>query len=338
MRDRQNPDGGFTSMFYQSESGLDLEQRYSEIDDNRVIISEDIHSIFPSMIIGHALLGLEGSYDSESILKKIEGYIIDNQGPRYLWAHFKEGHPMAEIIPYDLDDTAMASLYLLKRGVTGLSNHTLFLKNRRDDGLFHTWICFRKNMPLSLDFICSCSKEWKSPIRTRFFWKYTESDRYDIDAVVNANILTYIGIREETEYVVKYLTSIISNDMEKGCDKWYANPMTLYYSISRCVKKFQNSFKSIVPTLQQKVLAQVLTEGSIRGNAMDTALGVITLLNTGYVGDELESMKKYIIGEQLEDGSWPIRLYYFGGPKNVAAWGSNTIVTSLCLEALYGLP
>jgi hypothetical protein len=114
--------------------------------------------------------------------------------------------------------------------------------------------------------------------------------------------------------------------------------MTLYYSISRCVKKFQNSFKSIVPTLQQKVLAQVLTEGSIRGNAMDTALGVITLLNTGYFGDELESMKKYIIGEQLEDGSWPIRLYYFGGPKNVAAWGSNTIVTSLCLEALYGLP
>lgn len=338
LMDRQNADGGFTSMFYQSKSGFDLEKRYSEIDENDVIISEDTYSMFPSMIIGHALLGLEGSYDLESMLKKIEVYLIDNQGPRYLWAHFKEGHPMAEIIPYDLDDTAMASSYLLRRGVTGLTNHSLFLKNRRGDGLFHTWICLRKYMPLSLDFICSCWKEWKSPIRTRYFWKWTESGRYDIDAVVNANILTYIGIREETEYVVKYLTSIISNDMEKGCDKWYSNPMTAYYSISRCIKKFENSFTAIVAILQQKVLTQVLTEGSIRGNAMDTALGVITLLNTGYTGDELESMKKYIIGEQFEDGSWPIRIYYFGGPKNVAGWGSNAIVTSLCLEALHGLP
>ena len=334
---QQSDDGGFTSIFFQSLSNDNT--RVTQVEEYEYFQqqSTDEYSLFPSMIIGHALLELKGYQGVENILKNIEEYLLLNKGGNDLWTHFGKGHEFASVIPYDLDDTAMASSFLVKRGIRSLKNQELILENMNRMKNFYTWVCFRRDMTWSLSFFKSCVNELKKPIRTHFFWKWTESDRGDVDAVVNANVLSYVGIREETRNVVAMIKNILRSDGEDNCDKWYRKSMTIYYAFSRCIKEFEDEFMDIRNLLTQKVLDRLSDDGGIMNNAMDTALGLTTLFNVCYSGKEKEAMGRFLLALQDTNGSWPCSIYYYGGPKKITGWGSDTIVTSLCLDALQNL-
>ncbi len=81
-----------------------------------------------------------------------------------------------------------------------------------------------------------------NPLGMRHFWKVTEAEPNDVDGVVNANALFYLGPGDKTNQIVEYLISIIKQNKEDACDKWHLSPFNFYYALSR---NFLRSVKSL---------------------------------------------------------------------------------------------
>src|SRR5207237_1773965 len=98
---------------------------------------------------------------------------------RGLWRHWARDHPQYHPLPPDLDDTSCASAALLRAGRAFPDNRKLLLGNRNRRGLFYR----RKLTPA----------QFRHPLVTYFFFRRTSAKPFDVDAVVNANVLFYLG-------------------------------------------------------------------------------------------------------------------------------------------------
>ena len=58
------------------------------------------------------------------------------------------------------------------------------------------------------------------------FFTRTSAKPFDADAVVNANVLFYLGA---IPAVVDELLAVLREDRERHCDKWYDNPFVIWY-------------------------------------------------------------------------------------------------------------
>jgi hypothetical protein len=83
-----------------------------------------------------------------------------------------------------------------------------------------------------------------------------------------------------------------------------------------------------------RILAQAKPDGRLGETLADTAWAVCSLLNLRSYPAELEGAVRYILDAQLDHGSWPRWLLYYGGPKLRLGWGSEEMTTGFCLEAL----
>lgn len=106
------------------------------------------------------------------------------------------------ILP-DLDDTCCISFLLREAGAGAIlrANRSVIVQNKNHEGLFCTWI--------------------------------TNHPNNDIDSVVNANVLLYLGSCSETAELSEYLIQIVLQDKEEGTYWYYLDNLSLYYAISR---------------------------------------------------------------------------------------------------------
>jgi len=66
------------------------------------------------------------------------------------------------------------------------------------------------------------------------FWKLVpEASRHDVDAVIEANVLFYLGERPETQPIIEYFIRVLRGGEEDSCDRWYLNRFMFYYAVSR---------------------------------------------------------------------------------------------------------
>jgi len=115
-------------------------------------------------------MGFLNSEKTLHIVNKIRRFLIDEIIYPGIWSYLSS-QDSSTIIP-DIDDTCCAS-FILKDSHPWISkgkNIPLILNNRNKDGLFYTWINL---FPQA-------------------------KDMNDVDSVVNANLLFYLGEREET--------------------------------------------------------------------------------------------------------------------------------------------
>jgi len=61
----------------------------------------------------------------------------------------------------------------------------------------------------------------------------SEASRHDVDAVIEANVLFYLGERPETQPIIEYLFRVLRGGEEDSCDRWYFEPLHVYYAVSR---------------------------------------------------------------------------------------------------------
>ncbi len=233
-------------------------------------------------------------------------FLTEEMRPPGIWKYFSSSYPTQ--IDADLDDTACASFLLrdlhpdIKRG----RNLDIILGNTNEDGLFFTWL-------------------------------RQKDDRNDVDSVVNANVLLYLGDREETRVVSDYLNTIIADHREAESYYYYLDDFALYYAMTRA---YFNGVISLEPSkdcIISRIVGRQRRDGSF-GSELLTALAISGLLNYSWtdwvlLGCGVESL----MDTQRSDGSWSRRAYYAGPPPPgpCAAWfGSEELTTGFCLEAL----
>jgi hypothetical protein len=290
-------------------------------------------SPFPTALIAYSL-----SFSNENIAVKIvDGcckFLLTEMEKHGVWRYWTSKHPYHKSIPPDLDDIACVSSVLRQNNIPFPDNRKIILANGNSKGLFYTWIVPRLKLPASLQYLHIVTKEALKPVRLFYFWKLNESKPNDIDAVVNSNVLFYLGNRQETKPVIDYLVDIIKNNKEEGSDKWHLSPFNLHYFISKNYFAGITEFEIIREKSINKLLTTVFSASKKENNILETALASCALLNWNCASDKIYPYIQNILIHQDEDGSWPIFPLYYGGPKKYFGWGSQEITTAFCLEAL----
>lgn len=273
-------------------------------------------SVFPTALMAHAL-----SYAPEAtaVRDRALAFLKTQMDERGLWRHWTREHPFHDQLPPDLDDTSMASAAL---GANAPANRQLLLANRNRRGLFFTWV--------------TPARLWlRHPLTLFLFFRKTSAKPSDVDAVVNANVLSYLGDIEETRAVVAHLLHVLRTNGERTCDKWYERPFAVWYFFSRALR-------GIAPEAGTIIAGRIAAARP--ESALDHALAACSLLDWDRTPSD--DTIAALLEAQLPSGGWPRAGLYHGGrarlgPNAFAAphpdtpwWGSEELTTAFCIEAL----
>jgi CRISPR/Cas system CSM-associated protein Csm2 small subunit len=290
-------------------------------------------SPFPTSLIAYSLSFSE-SPKAKEMLNRATKFLLSEMESVGVWRYWTSEHQYHNNIPPDLDDTVCVSSVLKQNGVTFPDNQKLILANRNRQGLFYTWLVPRFSFPLNTSYWRVVLREAMKPISLYYFWKLNESEPNDIDCVVNANVLFYLGKSESTKPVIDYLIRVIEQQKEECCDKWHLSRFNLYYAISRNYFAGIEAFESVRDEVIKRIISFAKDDGIIGNNILETALAVCSLLNWHSDSPEMHNAVKALLAAQKDSGEWQRFPLYYGGPKKYFGWGSEEITTSFCLEAL----
>lgn len=291
----------------------------------------DDASVFPTALIAHCLSFAPAAAAAQGRALDFLAKEMDRHG---LWRHWTRQHPQYAQLPPDLDDTSCASAALKAGGRPFPENRGLLLANRRSDGLFLTWMIPRPrptdlaHLKVTLPQLLHLPTLW-------LFFDRTSASPGDVDAVVNANVLHYLGPGPHREPVVSLLTEVLRAGRERQCDKWYENPFTIWYFFARALGPDVAQAAKII---EQRAMA------AAPGSALDTALAIVALINLQRPVPP--DMVERLLDAQLPSGAWPRAALYHGGRTRLKdgsfgephpdtpRWGSEELTTAFCIEAL----
>ena len=319
----------------QSASGHFPSQVTHHYEGDRIL--ED-SAFFPTTQILHSLLAT-GFPEAEPIIRRGCKAILHEMDMGGRWRFWnrdarRDGRDLHDFSPADLDDMACASAILRECGIPFPDNKHLFLANRRSDGLFYTWFVPRFSSILHPRVWTSLLREatWQ---RLLVIWKVSEASYDDVDGVVNANVLRYLGGGASSAPVIAWLQDVILQGRESECDKWYRDPYTFYYAVAQCIRAGVDGFPSIGPQVKARLLSMSREDGCIGHNPMHTALSlcVISSLSPDAIPDAQHGIE-YLLSTQSSDGGWDSAPHFYGGPQKSVSWGSRELTTGFCLEAL----
>lgn len=290
-------------------------------------------SPFATSLVAYSLGFADAAEAGGMIEKCVRFFLAEMEGPG-LWRYWTKQHRHHSVIPPDLDDIACVSLVLRRHGVAFPANERLVYANRNREGLFYTWLAPRRPMPFVAAFWRAALGPWLNPVKQYYFWKLNESEPGDVDCVVNANVLFYVGAGPETRAVVDYLLGVFRRGGEGCCDKWHLNPFTFQYAVSRNYAAGVAAFGEVREEAVRRLVAAARPDGSVGDNCLETALTACALLSWGSAVPELGRAVNFLVAAQRPGGDWPRAALYYGGPKKFYGWGSEELTTGFCLEAL----
>ena len=233
--------------------------------------------------------------------------------PDGLWRHPSSDKAMHYDTPLDVDDTSIASVALATAGRQVPDNRRFLINNRDGRGLFRTWIV----------------RWWPHPLLTYRFFKYTTAEVGDVDAVVIANVVIYLGDCEETRSSIASMLDVLRANNESRSTKWYESRFTVWYF-------FSHALREIAPEAGGMIVPRV--EAATPRNALERAAAISTLLLWNRKPDVTS-----LLDEQLESGAWARTGFYHMGIKEIWPnefrptppwWGSEALTTMFAVEAL----
>ena len=250
-----------------------------------------------------------------------------------LWRYWCKAAPLHQQVPADVDDTACISEVLARLGNGGPNNESLLLANRSRDGLFYTWMVPRRDARIDLRWWWTILGDMNRG-RAFDFW-HGGAARDDVDGVVNANVLLYLGERKGTERVIAWLEEQSRERREASSDKWYRSTAAFYYALSRCFERGIESFASVKARMVEAFDDMVAPGGQVGGDPLQTALALCAIVNFGLPADRYEKSFAYLIEAQHDDGGWgSFPFYHDGRPAPLMSFASRAVTTGFCIEAL----
>ncbi|MDQ2772565.1 MAG: hypothetical protein M3Y54_18920 [Bacteroidota bacterium] len=293
-------------------------------------------TVFATMVVAACLLPLAQQPVADALITKATDYLQYQMHRGGVWPVFSDRHPWHRLVPYDADSLAYASALLRARGIAcpRPTNIPLLLANRTRQGLFYTWFLIRGRWQPNKTHWRVSVREVLQPVTSFLFWRTNECTRADVDMGINANVLYYLGDVPATQPIIAELLRVIAEHQEGNCDKWYRNPFTIYYLISRAYQSGIGQLEPARPAIFERIKATAQASGQLGQSVLDTAIAITTLLNLAYRGPLLDAAVGFLLREQAGPGHWVRWLFYYGGPKLLQGWGSEEITTAFCLEAL----
>jgi hypothetical protein len=157
------------------------------------------------------------------------------------------------------------------------------------------------------------------------FFKYTAELR-DVDAVVNANVVIYLGICEETRPTIEHMLAVLRANREMMSTIWYGSRFTVWYFFSQALHE-------IAPEAGEMIVPRI--EATAPVNSLELAVAASTLLLWNRVPNV-----EPLIEAQLPSGAWPRVGFYHMGQRRLDSqpkppwWGSEALTTVFAVEAL----
>lgn len=264
--------------------------------------------VFPGALAARALSIAPAA---DRVRSRILDFLEREMSPDGLWRHPSSDLREYRDTPFDLDDTAIASSALAAAGRSFPNNRRVLLAHRDSHGLFLTWIV----------------RWWRHPIRTcRFFFWRRIAEVHDVDAVINANVVVYLGACGETRPAIQHMLAVLRANREMESTIWYGSRFIVWYFFSQALHQ-------IAPEAGEMIVSHI--EATAPANALDLALASSTLLLWNRVPDV-----GTLIDAQLRSGAWPRAGFYHMGRRRderqpkLPWWGSEALTTVFAVEAL----
>lgn len=211
-------------------------------------------------------------------------------------------------LPPDLDDISTISFVLKINNIDFEDNTQLILNNKNKDNLFLTWL-----------------KGWKN---NTTWWVKPWISKEDVDCVVNANVLLYLGKNDPD--VCPFINRVIRSGKPRTI--YYPHKLALYYMVSRA---YQNNVRLLGKEREMiiKSTLKLQKKNGSFGNSLKNALALNSLFNFNYYGRETELGIDFLLKSQSANGSWKKEVLFLG-PFPYLFYGSEELTTALVIESL----
>jgi hypothetical protein len=261
-----------------------------------------------------------------------------------VWRYWGRNQYKHRRLPPDLDDTACASYALQSNGKQAPRNRWLFCANRDEAGRFLTWVTPRPKTSLLSPFRLRCAIGDLQAERSRrraprpvvasdprlLTTDHDPVPIEDIDPVVNANAILYLGEGPDAAPAVRWLNAMIKGEAPVPESLYYKDILALYYMIARACRHSAPSLAESGERLIELTLMRQTADGGF-GGSLSTALAASVLLTFDPENAVLRDAVDFIVRHQCPDGSWEMEAFY-SAPREF--WGSPELTTAFCVEVL----
>jgi cyclopropane fatty-acyl-phospholipid synthase-like methyltransferase len=254
-------------------------------------------------------------------------FLLAEMGRGGLWRYWSHNNPRRGVIPPDLDDTACLSYILKLYGRPVPRNHWLFHDSRDRRGVFHTWLYKPDSLRKWLLHLRTVGQAFA---HTDAMWQLTARD--EICAVVNANVVLYLGDTRRTQGAITYLERVVRDAREDAEMVFYRRPLSFYYMLTRACFNGVTRLAGLAPLIRGRIQACRQPDGTF-ANPLLTGLAICSELNLGSGADALAADTAALLRTQGPDGGWP-RVPMWGAPAQPDVFGSPELTTGIALEAL----
>src|SRR5437016_4486254 len=132
---------------------------------------------------------------------------------------------------------------------------------------------------------------------------------------------------------VTYLLAHAESEQFRNGSPYYQSPEAFTRAFSRAYADGgARCLDEAVAKIRAATLSLQKSDGGW-GDDLETADGVITLLNLGYRGDALDRGIRSILARQSADGGWALTTVYRGIGVPLR-YGARSVTTAVCVEAL----
>lgn len=251
-----------------------------------------------------------------------------------LWRFWTHDHDRHLEIPCDADDSACVTMALNPSSHEADLTRRLLTANRDHLGRFHTWFVPQGIRALRPRFWRIALDEMKARSARATFWDATEATPGDVDVVVNANVLRCFGPASPAA-AVAYVSDIVRRGEERASDSWHRNEFSCWYSVADGIRRGV-PYPDDIPGIIRDRIAERANDGGnvLRQTPLDAAHALSTLCAIGDPGRDGEALARSLLEIQSGDGGWSRSIFFYGGPREVFAWGSEDFSTAASLAAL----
>jgi hypothetical protein len=289
------------------------------------------HSTFQTAQIAYCL-NFTKSKKVEEIVSKAIRFLLSEMQDGGVWRYTCS--PNTDYLPPDVDDTACISFLLKQHGISLPDNTGVMLGNRASQGLFYTWVLPRLTWTADASFWRVSLRQILKLRQLYWFFRVTECKPNDLDPVINANVLHYLGDRPETRPIIRTLIQIIEDQAEETCDRYYGSRFTFYYFLSRNHAAGIRAFEPMRDTIVTRIKSYAHRDGVIGSHILHTALAACALMDWSDHSTVLDDAIQAILDAMQSNGGWQKFPFYFSGRSKKLVWGSEEITTGFCLEVL----
>lgn len=303
----------------------------SSVQTDGSIVTVDDDVLFTTL---HVVLALhdDSAAEARELVARAVAYIRSERVEPGVWRFWNARHANSRFVWADADDTACAAHALALAGDPSAAARWMLTVNRDGAGRFFTWFAPRLCLTSRLGY-------WRrtlgdSSVARLLSFRRTQARYDDVDAVVNANVVAFLGPCAESERAVDYLIGVVRQGSEASSDKWYPEPVSLYHAVSRARAAGVSRFDEVRELIAMRVEAAAAANGQIGADELQTALGMVTWQNFGWETPLSRLSADYLLRRQLPDGGWSAKPFHYGGRHRMTCWASRALTTALCVQAL----